>query len=122
MHGEIGALWAIHERGQYAFASLWDSINANRGLGWEANPWVWVIGFRKLERRDDGGEQTTSRRGRLLHSVGSKPRNEPCFMLGDDMPRGVRVFGKRSDALAYKATMFDPSVAAVVKVRITTAQ
>jgi hypothetical protein len=36
--------------GQYAFASLWDSINANRGLGWEANPWVWVIGFRKLER------------------------------------------------------------------------
>jgi hypothetical protein len=36
--------------GQYAFAELWDSINANRGLGWEANPWVWVIGFRKLER------------------------------------------------------------------------
>jgi hypothetical protein len=36
--------------GQYAFASLWDSINANRGLGWESNPWVWVIGFRKLER------------------------------------------------------------------------
>ena len=38
--------------GQYAFASLWDSINANRGLGWEANPWVWVIGFRKLERAE----------------------------------------------------------------------
>jgi hypothetical protein len=36
--------------GQYAFAELWNSINAKRGLGWEANPWVWVIGFRKLER------------------------------------------------------------------------
>jgi hypothetical protein len=36
--------------GQYAFAELWDSINAKRGLGWEANPWVWVIGFRKLAR------------------------------------------------------------------------
>jgi hypothetical protein len=54
--------------------------------------------------------------------IGSKPRNEPYFMLGDDMPRGVRVFDQRSDALAYKATMFDPSVAAVVKVRIATAQ
>jgi hypothetical protein len=38
--------------GQYAFAELWDSINAKRGLGWEANPWVWVIGFRKLERAE----------------------------------------------------------------------
>jgi hypothetical protein len=36
--------------GQFAFAELWDSINAKRGLGWEANPWAWVIGFRKLER------------------------------------------------------------------------
>ncbi len=29
------------------FAALWDSINAKRGFGWEANPWVWVIEFRK---------------------------------------------------------------------------
>lgn len=27
------------------FAELWDSINAGRGFGWDANPWVWVIGF-----------------------------------------------------------------------------
>ncbi len=31
-----------------AFASLWDSINARRGFGWKANPWVWVIDFRRL--------------------------------------------------------------------------
>lgn len=27
---------------------LWDSINAERGYGWDANPWVWVVEFEKL--------------------------------------------------------------------------
>ena len=27
------------------FASLWDGINAKRGHGWSANPWVWVVEF-----------------------------------------------------------------------------
>lgn len=27
------------------FVHIWDSINAGRGFGWDANPWVWVIGF-----------------------------------------------------------------------------
>lgn len=26
---------------------LWDSINAKRGFGWDKNPWVWVIEFKK---------------------------------------------------------------------------
>jgi hypothetical protein len=29
------------------FQTLWDSINAARGYGWEVNPWVWAITFRK---------------------------------------------------------------------------
>jgi hypothetical protein len=29
------------------FQLLWDSINAKRGLAWAANPWVWVIDFRR---------------------------------------------------------------------------
>jgi len=29
-----------------SFESLWDSINAKRGYGWETNPWVWVLEFR----------------------------------------------------------------------------
>jgi hypothetical protein len=41
------AIFSLGYRG--AFKSLWDSINAARGHGWEANPWVWVVEFKKLE-------------------------------------------------------------------------
>lgn len=27
------------------FPVLWDELNAKRGVGWETNPWVWVIEF-----------------------------------------------------------------------------
>jgi hypothetical protein len=30
------------------FARLWNKINEARGYGWNTNPWVWVIEFRKL--------------------------------------------------------------------------
>jgi len=30
------------------FIALWNSINAKRGYGWEANPWVWVNEFSVL--------------------------------------------------------------------------
>lgn len=36
-----------------AFHDLWDSLNAARGHGWDANPWVWVIEFRRI----DGSEK-----------------------------------------------------------------
>ena len=29
------------------FQALWDSINLKRGYGWETNPWVWVISFKR---------------------------------------------------------------------------
>lgn len=29
-----------------AFMGLWDSINSQRGYGWDVNPWVWVIEFK----------------------------------------------------------------------------
>lgn len=32
-----------------AFRSLWNSLNAKRGHDWYANPWVWVIEFKRME-------------------------------------------------------------------------
>jgi hypothetical protein len=26
----------------------WDALNAKRGYGWEANPWVWVLTFKRV--------------------------------------------------------------------------
>ena len=31
------------------FPKVWDSLNAKRGFGWDTNPWVWVIGFKKCD-------------------------------------------------------------------------
>ncbi len=38
----------IHCGCRSLFVNLWDSINAKRGYGWDTNPWVWVIEFKKL--------------------------------------------------------------------------
>nr|WP_249172971.1 hypothetical protein [Burkholderia vietnamiensis] len=32
-----------------AFRELWDGLNADAGHGWDANPWVWAIEFRRIE-------------------------------------------------------------------------
>lgn len=33
---------------RYSFQTLWTMINAKRGYGWDANPWVWVIIFKRV--------------------------------------------------------------------------
>lgn len=33
---------------RFAFACLWDSINDKRGFGWNANPWVWALTFKRM--------------------------------------------------------------------------
>lgn len=33
-----------------SFQHLWDSINAKRGYGWDVNPWVWVVEFKRIEK------------------------------------------------------------------------
>jgi hypothetical protein len=30
-----------------SYQSLWDSINEKSGFGWAANPWVWVVAFKR---------------------------------------------------------------------------
>lgn len=32
-----------------AFQELWNRINEKRGYGWDKNPWVWVISFKRVE-------------------------------------------------------------------------
>lgn len=31
-----------------SFRRLWNDINAKRGYGWDANPWVWVVEFKRI--------------------------------------------------------------------------
>jgi hypothetical protein len=38
-----------HFFGAHIFENLWNSINAKRGYGWESNPFVWVISFKRVE-------------------------------------------------------------------------
>jgi hypothetical protein len=33
--------------GRAGYAALWNEINAERGYGWESNPWVWAVSFRR---------------------------------------------------------------------------
>ena len=30
------------------FKDLWNTINSARGFGWDVNPWVWVVSFKRL--------------------------------------------------------------------------
>lgn len=32
-----------------AFKELWEELNKPRGFGWDVNPWVWVISFKRVE-------------------------------------------------------------------------
>lgn len=43
---KIGDVWETDPR--FTFRRLWDSINVKRGFGWDVNPWVWVVEFKRL--------------------------------------------------------------------------
>jgi hypothetical protein len=34
------------------FCSLWDSINAKRGYGWDTNPYIWAISFERITKEE----------------------------------------------------------------------
>lgn len=38
-----------HHSVKVGFMQLWDSLNAKRGYGWDANPFCWVIEFKRIE-------------------------------------------------------------------------
>ncbi|MEA3327796.1 MAG: hypothetical protein U9R53_10920, partial [Chloroflexota bacterium] len=35
------------------FQRYWDSIYSKQGYGWDENPWVWIIEFKKLESEEE---------------------------------------------------------------------
>ena len=47
--GYGGSVW-VPSAYKDAFRVLWDSINAKRGFGWDENPWVWVVEFRRINQ------------------------------------------------------------------------
>lgn len=54
--GSIVTKW-YHANGDYTydtsaknnFSAIWESLDLRRNFGWDANPWVWVIEFRRVE-------------------------------------------------------------------------
>lgn len=36
-----------------SFLTLWNSLTAKRGYGWDVNPWVWVISFDVIKQNID---------------------------------------------------------------------
>lgn len=46
-----GGIWSHngHVMPRDGFADLWDAINAERGYGWDTNPWVWVLTLKRVE-------------------------------------------------------------------------
>lgn len=55
----IGEMDAMHEgcklptnsprNYRRAFRALWNDINEKHGYGWDSNPWVWVVSFRRVQ-------------------------------------------------------------------------
>lgn len=42
---DVVGKYARGDEARIWFAGRWDAINAASGHGWDANPWVWVVGF-----------------------------------------------------------------------------
>ncbi len=36
------------DKARELFRGLWDSINLKRGHGWEVNPWIWALTFKRI--------------------------------------------------------------------------
>ncbi len=44
----ITAVTEAAEHLAFEFKRLWDSLNDERGFGWDKNPWVWVVEFKRI--------------------------------------------------------------------------
>lgn len=51
VHGKLNGVEGDFVEGscREGYKALWNSINTKRGYGWEADPWVWVVEFKRIE-------------------------------------------------------------------------
>ena len=54
-----GTCKIMRANARMAFVDLWDSINANCGYGWDTNPWVWVVDFKRIENNLNSSLEST---------------------------------------------------------------
>jgi len=45
--------WSGCFASEQAFRRLWDSLNADRGYGWDDNPWVVAVSFAPIFKNID---------------------------------------------------------------------
>lgn len=48
-HGDANCHCFHRQASASDFRMLWNGLNAVRGYGWSANPWVWVVEFKRIE-------------------------------------------------------------------------
>lgn len=48
-HDGVEIIYTHRGQAVQEYAELWDSLNSKRGFGWDANPWVWVVGFKVVK-------------------------------------------------------------------------
>lgn len=44
------------------FRDGWDKLNAKRGFGWDTNPWVWVLTFKRIQAAETSAASSNSDR------------------------------------------------------------
>ncbi|TIU02393.1 MAG: hypothetical protein E5W43_01035 [Mesorhizobium sp.] len=53
VYGDGGEKLACPYGARISYSTLWDSLNAARGFGWEENPWVVAVSFTVAQRNID---------------------------------------------------------------------
>lgn len=56
-HYESGERYISANYYPEVFRQFWNSLNAKRGYGWDMNPWVWVLSFKRGEKGEEEEEE-----------------------------------------------------------------
>lgn len=79
-----------------AFRQLWDDRNGGRGAGayrWDANPFVWVLTFRRLSFREQTDAMIAADRRALTRAAEARPKRVHSHVHTHQTPRTPCVRG-----------------------------